>query len=218
MTTDDLRHRHEENETTMTDWRDKKEARAHLALGLMLDEIGKSECAVEMLQAAIASDPLLVEAHMWLGIMYEGLVRFEDMVREFVEAIGIDEQAARAAVGTEPQEVMNIRWVLYAPQGSPLSMPESDAEEEHVYPVGLPPEVREASELSETASKHIGAERDAEAVEALERAVRLDPVSRPYAAMLAFVYVLNRGQRGLWSSRSVLWEVSPGLARVVFKP
>ena len=38
--------------------------------------------------------------------------------------------------------------------------------------------------------------------------MRLDPVSRPYAALLTFAYVLNREQRVLWSSRSVLWEVS----------
>jgi Tfp pilus assembly protein PilF len=196
----------------MTDWRDVKEARMRLALGLMLDEIGKSECAAEALRAAISCDPLLVEAHVWLGIIYEGTARFEEMVREFVEAIGIDEQAARMAVSTEPEEITKIRQILNAWPVSPLPVPE-----EQEYPPELPPQIREASELSETAAKHISARRDAEAVEALERAVRLDPVSRPYAALLAFVYVLNRQQRAVWASRSVLWEVSPGLARVIFK-
>ena len=197
----------------MIDWRDVKDARMRLALGLMLDEIGKYECAADVLRAAIACDPLLVEAHVWLGIIYEGTVRYEEVVGEFVEAIKIDEQAARMAVSTELEEITRIRQILNAWPVTPSPV----LEEEHVYPPGLPPEIREASELSESASKHIGAGRDAEAVEALERAVRLDLVSRPYAALLAFAYVLNRQQRVLWASRSVLWEVSPGLARVIFK-
>ncbi len=197
----------------MIDWWDVKDARMRLALGLMLDEIGKSECAADVLRAAIACNPLLVEAHVWLGIVYEGRARYEEMVGEFVEAIGIDERAARMAVSTEPDEITRIRQILNAWPVTPSPIPE----EKHVYPPGLPREIREASELSEAASKHIGAGRDAEAVEALERAVRLDPVSPPYAALLTFAYVLNRQQRVLWASRSVFWEVSPGLARVVFK-
>jgi len=197
----------------MTDWRDVKEARMRLALGLMLEEIGKYECAAEALRAAIACDPQLVEAHVWLGIIYEGTARYEEVVGEYVEAIDIDERAARMAVSTEPEEITRIRQILHAWPVTPSPVPE----DEHVYPPGLPPQIREASELSEAASKHIGAGRDAEAVEALERAVRLDPVSRPYAALLAFAYVLNRQQRAAWAGRSVLWEVSPGLARVVFK-
>jgi tetratricopeptide (TPR) repeat protein len=197
----------------MTDWRDVKEARMRLALGLMLDEIGKYECAADVLRAAIACDPQLVEAHVWLGIIYEGTARYEEMIGEFVEAIGIDEQAARMAVSTEPEEITSIRQILNGWLVTPSPVPE----EEHEYPPDLPPQIREASVLSEAASKYIGARRDAEAVEALERAVRLDPVSRPYAALLAFAYVLNGQQRAMWASRSVLWEVSPGLARVVFK-
>jgi tetratricopeptide (TPR) repeat protein len=197
----------------MTDWQDQKEARMRLALGLMLDEIGKYECAADVLRAAIACDPQLVEAHVWLGIMYEGTVRFEEMVGEFMEAIGIDERAARMAVSTEPEEITKIRQILNAWPVSASPVPE----DEHQYPPGLPREIREAYELSEAAAKHIGAGRDAEAVEALERAVRLDPVSRPYAALLTFVYVLNSRARAAWASRSVLWEVSPGLARVIFK-
>jgi tetratricopeptide (TPR) repeat protein len=202
-----------ENEARMTDWQDAKEARMRLALGLMLEEIGKSECAADVLRAAIACDPLLVEAHVWLGIVYEGMVRYEEVVGEFVEAIRIDEQAARMAVSTEPEEITRIRQILNAWPETPSPVPE----EEHAYPPDLPPRIREAAELSGAASKHIGAGQDAEAVEALESAVRLDQVSRPYAALLAFSYVLNRQQRALWASRSVLWEVSPGLARVVFK-
>jgi len=197
----------------MTYPRDQKEARMRLALGLMLDEIGKYGCAADVLRAAIACDPQLVEAHVWLGIIYEGTVRYEEMIGEFVEAISIDEQAARLAVSTEPEEITRIRQILNAWPMTPLPVPE----DEHVYPPELPPQIREASVLSEAASNHIGAGRDAEAVEALERAVRLDPVSRPYAALLAFAYVLNRQQRVLWASRSVLWEVSPGLARIIFR-
>ncbi|HEY0100345.1 MAG TPA: tetratricopeptide repeat protein [Pyrinomonadaceae bacterium] len=197
----------------MTDWRDVKEARMRLALGLMLEEIGKYECAADVLRATIACDPQLVEAHVWLGIIYEGMARYEETVGEFVEAIRIDERAARMAVSTEPEEITRIRQILNAWPVTPSPIPE----EETWYPPDLPPQIREASELSEAASKHIGAGQDAEAVEALERAVRLDPVSRPYAALLAFAYVLNRQQRVVWASRSVLWEVSPGLARVVFK-
>lgn len=184
-----------------------------LALGLMLEEIGKYECAADVLRASIGCDPQLVEAHVWLGIMYEGTGRFEEMIGEFVEAIGIDERVARMAVSTEPEEITRIRQILNGWPVTPSPVPD----EEHIYPPGLPAEIREASELSEAASKHIGAGRDAEAVEALERAVRFDPVSRPYSALLGFVYVLNRRERAAWASRSVLWEVSPGLARVVFK-
>jgi len=197
----------------MTYQYDQKEARLRLALGLMLEEIGKYECAADVLRAAIACDPLLVEAHVWLGIIYEGTARYEEVVGEFVEAIRIDEQAARMTVSAEPEEITRIRQILHAWPVTPSPIPE----EEHVYPPGLPREIREASELSEAASKHIEAGRDAEAAEALEKAVRLDPVSRPYAALLAFAYVLNRRERVAWASRSVLWEVSPELARVIFK-
>ncbi|MCA1568294.1 MAG: hypothetical protein LC803_22145 [Acidobacteria bacterium] len=197
----------------MTDWRDVKDARMRLAMGLMLEEIGKYECAADVLRAAIACDPLLVEAHVWLGIIYEGTVRYEEVVGEFVEAIRIDERAARMAVSTEPEEITRIRQILNGWPVTPPPIPEKET----WYPPELPPQIREASELSEAASKHIGAGRDAEAVEALERAVRLDPVSRPYVALLAFAYVLNSRERATWASRSVLWEVSPRLARVVFK-
>jgi tetratricopeptide (TPR) repeat protein len=182
-------------------------ARARLALGLLLYKINKDECAAEVLRAGLSYAPDLVEAHVWLGFVYGRLIAYEEMVGEFVEAIYLDEGAARAAVGGEPEEVVKIRQVLYG-------QPEESAQGWHP---AVPPQLREAWDLAGTAAEHIRVGRDSEAVAALERSVTLDPVSQHAIAMLSFAYLLDGRERAAWAHRTTLWQISPWLARLIFE-
>lgn len=190
--------------------RGEKVARARLALGMLLYEINKDECAAEVLRAGLSYAPDLVEAHVWLGFVCGRMIAYEEMVGEFVEAICLDEGAARAAVGGEPEEVMRIRRVLY-------EQPEEPGPASERWHPAVPPELREAWDLAETAAEHISAGRDSEAVAALERSVKLDPVSPHATAMLSFAYLLDGRERAAWAHRTALWQVSPWLARLIFE-
>lgn len=190
----------------------KREARARLALGLLLYEINKDECAAEVLRAGLSYAPDLVEARVWLGFAYGRMISYEEMIGEFVEAISLDEGAARAAVSGEPEEVRKIRQVLYEP--SEASAPVPAIERRHS---AIPPEIREAWELVEAAGEHIGAGRDAEAVEALERSIELDPASQHALALLSFAYLLDSREREDWAGRTALWQLSPWLSRLIFE-
>lgn len=197
----------------MTDRWEAREARARLALGLLLYDVNKDECAAEVLRAGLSYDPGLVEAYVWLGFVYGRLAHYEEMIGAFMAALDLDPQAARAAVGEEPEEVWRIRLILY-----PLREPSATAEVS--WNPAVPADVREACELAEAACAHIGAGRDVEAVEALERSLRLDPVSPHTTSLLALTYLLLGGHAEKWvvgAVESVLWEVSPWLARLLFR-
>jgi len=189
---------------------DEREARARLALGMLLYDINKDECAAEVLRAGLSYDSGLVEAYVGLGFVYGRMVDYEEMVGAFREAISRSHQAARAAISEEPEEVKQARLILYAPQH--LSATSAMSCEPAV-----PSYVREAWELSELACEHIGTGRDAEAVEALERSLKLDPISPHATSLLVFAYlVMNDDQRTEWADRSVLWKISPWLGRLLF--
>jgi Tfp pilus assembly protein PilF len=191
---------------------EEREARARLALGLLLYEINKNECAAEVLRAGLSYDPGLVEAHVWLGFVYGEMVRYEEMIGAFREAIR-NPRAARRTIGREPEEVSQIRLILYALPESPTPMPSDER-----WNPAVPREIREAWELVEAASEYIGAGRDAQAVDALEKSLKLDPVSPHATSLLVFAYLLlESSQRVAWGARSVLWEVSPWLARLIFR-
>lgn len=186
--------------------RDERVARARLTLGVMLNEIGKDACAAEVLRAGLAYDLESVEIHVALGFTYGRLLHYEEMLGAFAEAIRIDRRRAIEAACEEPLEVGQVREILYGP-------PEPSVEEARPHPA-MPAAVREAAELVGYACKHLG---EVEAVDALEKSVRLDSASADPTSMLAFAYLLlPDGWREEWAD-SVLWEVSAWLARLLFK-
>lgn len=187
---------------------DKRAARVRLALGVMLSAIGNDRCAVEVCRAGLASDPGLVEAHVALGFACGRLARYEEMIGAFAEAVRLDRPGAIEAACGEPPEVERIREVLYGPAEQKGDTGKMD------WPPSVPAHVREAAELVESACQWLG---EAEAVDALERAVRLDPVSTDNISMLALAYLLlPEAEREARGSSSALWESSPWVARLFF--
>lgn len=193
--------------------RDEREGRARFLLGRLLAGIYKDECAAELLRDAISYMPEMVEAHVELGFVYCRMESYEEMLRAFGEAIRLDERAVRAAVQDEPVELEAIRLVLYPERPTPVP-----ADETRV--AAIPAYVRETWALVDLAREHVGAGRDDEAVAALEAALRLDAMY-PYAfALLSLAYLLVRDGRGMvptGGKGSVLWEVEPALAELLFK-
>lgn len=187
---------------------DERAARARLALGVMLHYVGKDGCAAEVYRAGLSYDPGLVEAHVALGFAYGRLTEYEEMIGAFAEAVRLDRQRAIKAVREEPPEVGRIREVLYGPAGP------QGAAGAAGWPLAMPDSAREAAELVESACKRLG---EAEAVDALERAVRLDPASTDHTAMLAFAYLLlSEEECEARGSTSALWVASAWLARLFF--
>lgn len=187
---------------------DERAARARLALGVMLQYVGKDGCAAEVYRAGLSYDPGLVEAHVALGFAYGRLVKYEEMIGAFAEAVRLDrERAIKAACG-EPPEVGRIREVLYGP-ADPQRVTGAAS-----WPPAIPASAREAAELVKSACKRLG---DVEAVDALERAVWLEPASADHTSMLAFAYLLlSEEECEARGSTSVLWGASPWLARLFF--
>lgn len=187
---------------------DERAARARLALGVMLHYVGKDGCAAEVYRAGLSYDPGLVEAHVALGFAYGRLVQYEEMIGAFAEAVRLDRGRAIKAAREEPPEVGRIREVLYGsaePQGG------SGATS---WPSAMSASAREAAELVDAACKRLG---EAEAVEALERAVRLDPASTDHRSTLAFAYLLlSEEECEARGSSSALWVASPWLAKLFF--
>lgn len=186
-------------------------ARVRLAIGLLLYEIEKYDCAAEVLRASLSYAPDLVAAHVWLGFIYGQEFRYEEMIGEFRQAIKLDPKAARAAVGAESEEMRKI-WQAFE---EPQEMPEDGAEEEE-WGSAIPVELKEAWGLADEAMEHIAAGRDAKAVMALERSIEMDEVFRYAIIMLGFVYLLNRRMREEWAGRTVLWRAARSLARRIF--
>jgi tetratricopeptide (TPR) repeat protein len=188
----------------MADRRDERVAKARLTLGVMLQEIGKDACAAEVLRAGLSYDPESVELHVALGFTYGRLLHYEEMLGAFMEAIRIDRRRAIEAACEEPAEIEQVRQFLYGPAAT---------EEAKPHPA-VPAAVIEAAELVGYACEHLG---HLEAVDALERAVRLDSASADPASMLAFAYLLVPDERREERTDSVLWEVSEWLARLLFR-
>lgn len=186
--------------------RDERVARERLTLGVMLQEIGKDACAAEVLRAGLSYDPKSVEIHVVLGFSYGRLLHYEEMLGAFAKAIHLDRRRAIEAVCEEPLEVRQVRQLLYGP-------PESSAEEARPHPA-VPASVIEAAELVRYACEHLG---EMEAVDALERSVRLDSAAADPTSMLAFAYLLLPDEQREERTGSVLWEVSEWLARLLFK-
>lgn len=193
--------------------RDEREARARFLLGQLLAGISKDECAAELLRDAISYLPEMAAAHVELGVILCRQERFEEMLAAFREAVRLDEQAVRTAVWDEPAELEAIRLVLYPERPTPVR-----ADETRV--AAIPAYVRETWALVDLAREHVGAGRDDEAVAALEAVLRLD-ATYPYAcALLTLAYLLVREGGGMvptGGEGSVLWEVEPAFAQLLFK-
>ena len=193
--------------------RDEREARARFLLGRLLADIYKDECAAELLRDAISYMPEMEAAHVELGFVYCRLEIYEEMLGAFGEAIRLDQRAVRAAVREDPAELEAIRRVLYAERPTPMR-----ADETRV--AAVPAYVRETWALVDLAREHIGAGRDDEAIAALEAVLRLDATYPYAAALLSLAYLLVREGGGMAMTGlegSVLWEVEPALAELLFR-
>jgi tetratricopeptide (TPR) repeat protein len=187
---------------------DERAARARLALGVMLHYVGKDGCAAEVYRAGLSYYPGLVEAHVALGFAYGRLIQYEEMIGAFAEAVRLDRERAIKAAREEPPEVGRIREVLYGPADPKGAFRAAG------WPPAMPASAQEATELMEAAYKRLGT---AEAVDALERAVRLDPASADNTSMLAFSYLLlSEEECEARGSTSALWGISPRLAKLFF--
>lgn len=196
-----------------TGMRNEREGRARFLLGRLLSDIYHDECAVELLRDAVDYLPDLTAARVELGIAYCRLERYKEMLGAFREAIRLDALAVRAAVRDEPAELEEIRRVLYPKQAEPVLAAQE-------RPTGIPAYVRETWSLVRLAREEVGARRDKEAVAALEDALRLDDMNQYAIALLSLAYLLS-GEGGAAGLRgvegSVLWEVGPELAELLFR-
>lgn len=198
--------------------RDEREARASFLLGKLLAEAGAVECASELLGEAVETDPGLVAARVELGFV---LGRDEDhvgMLEVFRDAIRMDAGAVRRAVRKEPEEMGQLRQILRPdpPAG------ETSEQGRPPFKSAMPAQFQEANALVALAREYVGAGgKDGEAVQALERALRLDEVFLYAASLLALAHLLTWEGGGTVSPTegegSVLWEVEPALARLLFK-
>lgn len=192
--------------------RDEREARARFLLGRLLADIYRDECAAELLRDALSYLPGMAEAHVELGVVYSRLERYEVMLGAFRDAIRLDEQTVREAAREEPAELEALRWVLYAERPEPAPAGGTAA-------VAVPGYVRETWALVSLGSEHLQAGRDGKAIDALEAALKLDGTHEYAAVLLSLAYLLTKegkGMLGVEAEGSVLWEVKPALAELLF--
>jgi tetratricopeptide (TPR) repeat protein len=188
---------------------DKTEGRARLVLGLLLSELYKNRCALELFKDALFHDPSLAAAHVRMGFVYAEMGSHAEMLRAFERAIRLDPQAARSAACQEPEEVGLINHILYPPRPEPF-----------VSESAMPSIFKEAGDLVATAMDHLAQERDEEAREALESSVRIDPTFPLAVALLTLTYILLGECFGNLSPQargSILWDAEPVLANLLFK-
>ncbi len=182
-------------------------------LGRLLADIHEDECAAELLRAAISYMPGMAAGRVGLGFVYCRLEMYEETLGAFREAIRLDEGAIRATVRDDPAELEAIRRVLYPERTTP-------APADGVHAAKVPAYVRQTWALVDLAREHIGAGRDDEAVAALEAVLRLDETYLYAITLLSLAYLLIRERGGTVPTEvegSILWEVEPALAELLFK-
>lgn len=193
----------------MREYLDKKEGRARLVLGLLLAELYKNRCALDLFKDALFHDPTLAAAHVRMGLIYAEMGSHDEMLRAFGRAVRLDARAARSAACEEPEEVELINRILYPPQPQPLAGKSA-----------MPSTFKEAGELVALAMNRLLQGHDEEAKEALERSLRIDPTFPLTVALLSLTYILLGeciGKYAAQGSGSILWEVEPVLAHLLFK-
>lgn len=198
----------------MTEWYQEREARACLILGLLLKDAGAQDCAAEMFYRALSFQSDLVEARVCAGFAYWQAEDLTGMYESFREAVGLDPRAVRAAVLEGPEEVRLISLILYPRQYGE----DTQAVDRKTV---IPAEVRDRGERLTRAQELVAGVRDAEAIAELEGLLREDPDDLHPISLLALAYLLltaGGGSSGSADGRgSVLWEVEPGLARLLFR-
>jgi tetratricopeptide (TPR) repeat protein len=190
----------------------RREARRHYVLGLVMSGLSRHEWAAELFRSALAYDPALVAARVHLGVAYGHAGAYREMIEALTKAVRRDPPAARAALVEEPEEVAVIDRLFAT---DPMSETAQRAGLE-----AMPREFVEAGELVELGRRLISEGKDAEAVEALERSLRIDPTFPLAVALLCLAYLLVRETAGAHPAnmeKSMLWEIDPTLTELLFK-
>ena len=137
------------------------------------------------------------------------------MYESFREAVRLDPLVSRAAVREEPEEVRLISLILYPKQ---YGKPTAEVDRERA----IPAEVKDRDERLSRAQELVAEGRDAEAIEELEQLLREDPEDIHPMSLLTLAYLLlMSGGEALGTAAgqtSVLWEIEPALARLLFRP
>jgi tetratricopeptide (TPR) repeat protein len=189
----------------------QKEARTRFILGAVLAETGEDEYAVELCRSALRYDPTLIAAHIHLGFTYAKIGTYEEMFGALREAVCLNSMSARRAVIKQPEEVALIGQLLNP--HSPLPVGETPE-------TVMPAEFVEAGNLAWTGLEHIAAGRYEEAIEALERSLRIDLEFSRAITLLTLAYLLLRKSERtvpIEAPVSVLFEIDAALARLIFK-
>jgi tetratricopeptide (TPR) repeat protein len=173
--------------------------------------IAEDEYAIELFRSALERDPTLVAAHIHLGLAYGRQGTYEEMLIEFREAVRLDPLSVRTSVAKEPDEVALIARLLTPPSPMPTSA---------TFEAAMPAEYVEAGNLVRTGREQVAAERDEEAIDALERSLRIDPEFPLAISLLTIAYLLLRKRCGIVpidAQASVLFEIDARLAKLIFK-
>jgi tetratricopeptide (TPR) repeat protein len=193
----------------MTTRPNQREAKARFILGVVLSNVCGEEYAAELYRQALRHDPEMGAAQVRLGISYAHAEDYAAMLAAFSEAINLDSEVARTAACAEPAEALQIYAILFPAEPAQLA---------GTYASRIPAEFEEAGELVALSIKHLAAERDEEAVRALERSLSIDETHPLAIALLSLAYLFLRKHTGTTVSgeESVLWGIAPSLAATLF--
>lgn len=188
----------------------QQEARARFLLGAVLADMAEDEYAIELFRSALERDPTLVAAHIHLGLAYGRQGTYEEMLVEFREAVRLDPPSVRTSVIKEPEEVALIARLLN---------PTPPATASETFETVMPAQYVEAGNLVHTGMEQIAAGCDEEAIEALERSLKIDPEFPLAISLLSLAYLLLRKSRRAFpvdAKASVLFEIDATLAKLIF--
>ena len=100
----------------MTIWQDRRDARARLILGVLLEDMGEFEYAAGMFRRASSLSPDSAEPHLRWGLLRWKMGNSSGMYEPFNEAVHLDPLGVRAAVREESEVARLIKLVLYQRQ------------------------------------------------------------------------------------------------------
>lgn len=185
-------------------------ARARFLLGAVLVEIAEDEFAIELFRSALERDPTLVAAHVHLALAYGRMGTYEDMLDAFREAVRLDPPSVRTAVVKAPEEVALIARLVNSTPPVPTC---------ETFETVMPAHYVEAGNLVHTGMNQIAAGKDEEAIEALERSLRIDPEFPLAISLLSLAYLLLQTTCRAFRvdvKESVLFEIDASLAKLIF--
>jgi tetratricopeptide (TPR) repeat protein len=197
----------------VTEAYDQREAKARLIMGILLRDAGQLECAIELFFSALAFNPGLVEAYVRLGFALWQAGNAARMYVAFGAAVRLDPRAVRAALLREPEEARIITLILYPKQ---YGLPQPAVDMERVVPF----EVRDRDRRLTGAEGLVAEGHETGAIRELERLLQEDPKELSPVPLLALAYLLLQATGGAGGTadnrRSMLWEVEPSLAKLLF--